>query len=95
MKTNTPPQNKWIGKQERTTEYRIEVLKIQEEETEQELKCLCETLKKIKELNNITKPNTTSKQELELFIKRIEKQIEINTDIKEEYKQSIEFIKNG
>jgi hypothetical protein len=81
--------------QHNTTADRIKILEIQKEETEEELKCLLNILKVIKALESTTKPNTTGIYELQAFIQRLEKEIEINTGIIEEYLQSIEFIKRG
>jgi hypothetical protein len=92
--TNTTPTQPTIKPTDIPTQDRISIIETQKEDTEQEIECLYETLNKIKELKDKTKANTTAKQELQAFIKRLEKQIEINTGILDEYIQSIEFIKN-
>jgi uncharacterized protein YacL (UPF0231 family) len=74
---------------------RIKVLEAEKEDTKQELQCLYETLEEIKKLQDRTKPNTTAGRELKLFVTKLKKEIEINNEILDEYKQGIEFIKNG
>jgi len=87
-KTNRKPT-------EKPTQDRVKLLEMRREETEQELKCLYDTLNEVKALKDKMKPNTTASQELQAFIKKLITEIEINTGIKDEFSQSIEFIKTG
>ena len=80
---------------EKPTQDRIKLIEIQKDETEQELKCLYEILNQEKKIKETIKPNTTAGQEIQAFIRKLETEIQINTGIKEEYEQSIEFIKTG
>jgi flagellar biosynthesis chaperone FliJ len=74
-------------------EFRLEKAEISKEDTEQEIKLLEKTYNEIQALLDKITPSTTAHQELKIFLKKLEKEIEDNNNILDEIKQSIDYIR--
>ena len=67
----------------------IKILEVQKDDIKTELRQIEFTIQKLEQIKEEVKPNTTAVNELKIFLDKLKQQKEINSDLLNEYDESI------